>query len=312
MLASVTTNPTIQTYQIIIKKQLTSASYDYDATNLYGQAMVQKLPARNFSWSDMDDEMISEVLEAILERPEDYWASSDMGYTLEVDLEYPSHLHDKHNDFPLAPEKMTTSENQLSDYSRNLITTGEGKMKIPKCEKLVCHFNTREKYVVSVRTLAVYRRHGLIVSKIHRAVVYEQEDWMADWINGNTAKRTAATSDFAKDLFKLANTARFSKTMECVRGRSNTRLTTNPEQFAKLVKKPTFHSHTEIGSANENVNKLHAVEMVKSTVKLDKCIFAGSTVLDLSKSHMYTSHYDRLKPMFENDGGVVKLGDRYR
>ena len=121
--------------------------------------------------------------------------------------------------------------------------------------------------------------------------------------------RTRAQSEFEKDLFKLANNSTFGKTMEWVRGRSDTRLTTNPKEFAKLVKKPTFHSHIEIGSANENVNKLHAIEMVKNTVKIDKCVFAGSTILDLSKSHMYSSYYDRLKPMFEEDGrGGVIIG----
>jgi hypothetical protein len=290
------------------EKQPISQSMDLDANNLYGDSMSQKLPARNFSWLDMESDMISEILEDILEKSEDFWKDSDIGYTLEVDLEYPKEYHEPHNGFPLAPEKLTCSEKELSEYSRKLITDEAGKINMPKCEKLVCHFNKREKYIVNVRTLALYRRLGMKVTKIHRAVVYEQEAWMKQWIDGNTQLRALATSEHEKDLYKLANNACFGKTMESVRGRSDTRLTCNPTDFAKLVKKSTFHSHTEIGKQNDNDNKLHAVQMVRNKVTLDKCIFAGSSILDLSKTHMYASYYDRIKPMFEKDGGTVTLG----
>lgn len=290
------------------KTQPISQSLDLDANNLYGDSMSQKLPARNFSWLDMDSDMISEILEDILEKSEDYWKDSDIGYTLEIDLEYPKELHDDHNDFPLAPEKLTCSEAELSEYSRKLITDEGGRINMPKCEKLVCHLNKREKYTVNIRTLALYRRLGMKVTKIHRGIVYEQEAWMKQWIDGNTQLRALATSEHEKDLYKLANNACFGKTMQSVRGYSDTRLTCNPTDFAKLVKKSTFHSHTEIGKQNDNDNKLHAIEMVRNKVSLDKCIFAGSTILDLSKTHMYASYYDSIKPMFEKGGGSVKLG----
>ena len=41
---------------------------------------------------------------------------SPIGYFLEVDLEYPDELHELHNDFPLAPEKLTVSNDMLSKY----------------------------------------------------------------------------------------------------------------------------------------------------------------------------------------------------
>ncbi|GFY02046.1 uncharacterized protein TNCV_5099071 [Trichonephila clavipes] len=63
-----------------------------DANNLYGYAVNKYLPLKDFVWSDND---LTE--QDILNLSDE----SDVGYILEVDLEYPSDLHDKHSDFPL-------------------------------------------------------------------------------------------------------------------------------------------------------------------------------------------------------------------
>ena len=45
----------------------------------------------------------------------------DTGYFLEVGLEYPDELHELHNDYPLAPEKLAVSSDMLSKYCKNLL-----------------------------------------------------------------------------------------------------------------------------------------------------------------------------------------------
>ena len=69
-----------------------------DANNLYGWAMSQSFPTGDFEWLSQE-----EISNFNVETVQD---DGEEGYILEVDLEYPEHLHDLHNDYPLAPEKM--------------------------------------------------------------------------------------------------------------------------------------------------------------------------------------------------------------
>ena len=78
----------------------------WDANNLYGWGMNHPLPYGGFDW--LNKREINEVgLHSISE-------NSSIGYFLEVDLKYPSQLHDSHNDYPLAPEKLEISSDMLS------------------------------------------------------------------------------------------------------------------------------------------------------------------------------------------------------
>ena len=75
-----------------------------DANNLYGWAMSQNLPTHGFKWMK---NITKEKVEDILEKANhSMFNKGKKGYIFEVDLEYPPHLWDSHNDYPLAPEKM--------------------------------------------------------------------------------------------------------------------------------------------------------------------------------------------------------------
>ena len=85
-----------------------------DANNLYGWAMSQRLPTSNFEWK------APPKLEEIESFLSNYSEDSDKGIILEVDLEYPKELHDLHNDYPIAPEKMIITDDMLSDYAKKI------------------------------------------------------------------------------------------------------------------------------------------------------------------------------------------------
>ena len=82
-----------------------------DANNLYGGAMCQKLPYKDFEWCN-DIKNSEHVL--------NYNNENNKGFILEVDLEYPKELHDLHSDYPLAPENIAVSANMVSDFSKDI------------------------------------------------------------------------------------------------------------------------------------------------------------------------------------------------
>lgn len=86
------------------------------ANNLYGYAQKCKQPVGEYEW--MEKEELATIDEAwVLKQKED----QSYGYALEVDLEYPEHLHWEHRSFPLAPTHQTITYDQLSQYSKGAV-----------------------------------------------------------------------------------------------------------------------------------------------------------------------------------------------
>ena len=227
-----------------------------DANNLYGWAMSKPLPTDMFEW--MNEEELNN------------WKTQPC--ILEVDLEYPEKLHDLHNDYPLAPERVTVN----------------------KVEKLIPNLNNKTKYVIHHETLKLYLSLGLKLTKIHRGITFDESAWLKPYIDLNTDLRAKATNDFEKDFFKLMNNSVFGKTMENIRNRVDIRLVTRESQAKKLTCKPNYQHHT-IFSEN-----LTAVHMKKVSLKFNKPVYLGMSILDLSKTLMYDFHYNYIKPKYDD------------
>jgi hypothetical protein len=127
------------------------------------------------------------------------------------------------------------------------------------------------------------------LEKIHRIVTFKQKAWLKKYIDFNTDKRKLAKNDFEQDFFKLMNNSVYGKGMENVRKRISIQLVNKVEKAKYLIAKPHYITH-DILSHN-----LCAFRMVKATVKLDKAIYTGFAVLELSKLYMYKFHYDYKK-----------------
>ena len=262
-----------------------------DANNLYGLAMCKKLPYDDFKWyyGRMDEKRVMK-----------YSDDDDIGYILEVDLDYPKELHDLHKDYPLAPEIMSISENMLSQVQKDIHKYYYGKdASDEKTNKLVLNVMDKKKYVLHISALKFYLQHGLSLGKVHRAISFKQANFLKPFIEFNTEKRTNAKNDFEKDLFKLMNNSVYGKTMENVRKHGDYEIVNTPERFQKLVNKPLFKHRYII---NED---LVIVEKDKHTVELNKPIYMGMTILDYSKIHMYSFYYDVLKPKYNDDIKLV-------
>ena len=120
-------------------------------------------------------------------------------------MDYPSELHDRHNDYPLAPETLTISVEQMSPHQHKLIRKLKSSgVQVPK---LVPNLQPKRNYVVHYRTLQLYVELGLKVTAFHRALKFTQSAWMRPYIELNTDLRKRSSSDFEKDFYKLMNNA---------------------------------------------------------------------------------------------------------
>ena len=187
-------------------------------------------------------------------------------------------LHDLHNDYPLAPEKMKVTEDMLSSYCESI--REKYNISIGQVHKLIPTLNNKERYVIHYKNLQLYTDPGLKVTKVHRVLEFNQSPWLKKYIDFNTQKRTKAKNAFEKDFFKLMNNSVFGKTMENLRKRVDVKLATDEKKLVKLTSKPTFVTSKIF---NE---KLVAVHKIKETLILDRPAYVGMCILDLRKSLM--------------------------
>ena len=110
---------------------------------------------------------------------------------------------------------------------------------------------------------------------------------MKPYIYFNTQKRKEATNAADKTLFKLQNNAVYGKTMENMRKRIKIRMTTNEKDFLNYAK--TYIGHKKFGK------NLVVIHEKKELLTLNKPIYAGNTVLELSKLAMFNFYYDFVK-----------------
>ena len=264
-------------------KEETSLFYT-DCCNLYGYAMSQLLPYSDFKWLTEDEINNLDVMK--------FDADKDTGLILEVDLEYPQHLHDDHSDYPLAPEQLTISREMLSTHVQNHLSTH--KIKFKKQTRLSPNLRDKKKYVVHIKSLQQYISLGLILKRVHRAISFHQRAWLRPYIQFNTEKRRNAKTDHEKNYFKLLINSVYGKLLQDCRRFKNVRLITNGRQHAFYTSKPQFKQFQIISE------DLVTVELIKPKVTLNSPIYCGLTVLDLSKHRMYDFHYNCIKKHFKD------------
>ena len=114
----------------------------------------------------------------------------------------------------------------------------------------------------------------------------------------NTELRKLANNDFEKDFFKLMNNAVFGKTMENIRRHRSIKLVTTDKRRSELVSEPNYHTINYISE------DLSTIKMDKTKVKMNKPIYLGLSILEISKILMYEFWYDYMKPKYN---GNVKL-----
>ena len=142
--------------------------------------------------------------------------------------------------------------------------------------------------------LKFYVRHGLIDDKVHNIILFRQSRWFEKYINFNTRKRNQAVNDFEKDFYNLLNNAFYGKTMENVRNRLKIKFF-KKDNYREIIKQQSKLTVNGIHKSYENCD---SYAFKKTEVLMDKPVYLGFTVLELSKLLMYETYYDKLQPYF--------------
>ena len=117
----------------------------FDMNNLYGSGMSEFLPYGGFKWiKNVDNFDVDSVRE-----------KNPIGYITEVDLEYPDELHELHNDYLLAPEKLAIPYDIIAKNYRQIWN------KVGDVKKLIPNLGDKTNYVVHYRNLQLYLSPGM-------------------------------------------------------------------------------------------------------------------------------------------------------
>ena len=135
-----------------------------DKNNLYGWAMSKYLPYGEFEWLENVDKLDVMSINK----------KSDVGYILEVHLKNPDKLHELHNDYPLAPEKIAVTNDMLSKYCKEI--ADKYNIKFGGVKKLIPNLGNKTKYVVHYSNLLLYLSLKMKLTKIHKVLKFKQSD----------------------------------------------------------------------------------------------------------------------------------------
>ena len=236
-----------------------------DANNLYGWEMSEKLPVDGFKWVDDLSLFTEDFIKC-------YDEEGDVDYLLFVDIEYPKTFCMLHSDLPFLPDRM----------------------KVNKVKKLVCNVTDKENYSIHTVALKQALNHGLKLIRVHSVISFRQETWLKPYIDLNTKLRKNAKNEFEKDFYNLKINSIYGKTVQNDRKHRDTKLVTTEYKRNKLASESNYHSAKCISK------HLLVVEIKKTEVKINKPIYLGQAVLDLSKTLMFEFWYDYLKPMCDD------------
>ncbi len=253
--------------------------------------MQDPLPLNSFEWMSSYE---LEDIDYILKCSKD----SEIGYILQVTLEYPSSLHKTHSDYPLAPHKLKIPFNKLSCFAKTICFDNNLK-RSTGTEKLMCTFLEKKDYVLHYRNLQLYVLLGMKIKKVISGIKFKQSPFIKKYIDFNTKMRSESKNDFDSNFYKLLSNSLFGKTIERPDKRTHIKLVNTISSYEKYVSKLNFKSA-------KIINKdLVGIEMKYISKKLNKPFIIGMSILDIAKWYMYNFHYNIIKPYFKENIQVL-------
>lgn len=260
-----------------------------DCCNLYGYALKQCLPHKNFRWLTSDEIGAFDVRNVA--------DDAKTGYILECDFEFPETVHDSLKDFVPLVEKMQVTPADWSPYMKDIFAQ---KCKPPKAEaeKLTSHLGPRQHYVIHYTKLKICLNLGVVLKRVHRVMQFTQAAYMAPYIEACTVLRQQSANLFESNYYKSQICSVYGKTVEDLTKRVNLSLVTNSRQFLRASRKMNFKRF------NIYDQDFAGVVMGRKIIYLNKPIQIGFTVLEIAKGHMNKFYHLFLK---KNLGNALTL-----
>ena len=259
----------------------------FDVNNLYGYQMLSILPYGGFEWVKNVENITEKWIEAV--NPD-----GDTGYVLEVDLNYPENIKNETSDLPLAPTHENIVKEQLSPYMKDVMS----RLQIPenslKGRRLCLTQENKTHYVVHIRNLQLYLELGLQLGKVHKALKFKQKPWLKDFILQQVENRKKAQNKVLSQYYKLVINAVFGFSLHRKRLQTKTELTFDPYYASMRAEHPLCKSCNVMTE-----NDLFVLDFAYKEVILDKPLYLGYCILELSKFHFYKLHYKVMKPLFK-------------
>lgn len=257
-----------------------------DANSLYPHVMKEAFPCGEFEF------VATPYVHNILEWMDYELERQGKGAIFEVDLAYPTELGEYTKDYPFCPEHIeTTRVDYLGSYVEHLLKEHmlERKMQFKGLGQTI---RNKYNYAIYWKNLRWYLEHGMVLTKIHRVMRFDEKPYMRDYVEMNTRLRMEGDSEFEKVFYKLLGNALYGKTFENKAKQSKVKIVQSKGVLAKLER-------------SNNIERLLYIagdalvySIYNDVVKLDKPSYIGAVVTELSKLHMYKFLYDVLYPRF--------------
>ena len=254
-----------------------------DVNSLYATCMTFKLPYSNFEWCSL------EYLNNI--DWENINTDGKFGFILQVDLICPNSIHDLLSDYPVAPENVTITYDDLSPYTKHCLQQLRNETNY-KAEKLIASVGDKKNYLTHFANLKFYLSLGFKLDKIHCGFSFIQIDCFSNFINYCMEKRKNSVSKFSGLTWKLLCNSLYGKTVERVRDRLNCKFSSNEQYCRKYISDSNAVSFKILN------DKLVCIFQKQQKVFMNKPICIGFSILERSKLIMYELFYKQLRPKF--------------
>ena len=145
-----------------------------------------------------------------------------------------------------------------------------------------------------IRNAQFYAEHGLIILRPTRVLRFRQSQWLKGFTDFNVCQRASATSKFQQNLHKQVPNNSFGKTMENVRGRSRVELIADKATALRRSSSIFFKNSVTL---SENAV---LIQSAIQKVPLQKAIYVGFCITDLSKLKLFQFHYGQFRRWYPN------------